>query len=65
MTTEIKYETPEGYTIIANRIVLMLVKTDAVGDNPAVYAVCTIADGEQELLRRFHEQNIGEQDEKR
>jgi hypothetical protein len=47
-------EIPDGYTIIANRVALMLVKTEQVGNNPGVHAACYIQDGEQELLRRFY-----------
>ena len=54
---------PDGYKIIANRVVLMLVRKDG-GDNPGVRAVCRIEDGEQELLRRFYKQcNQEEQEE--
>ncbi len=61
MDNKIEYKIPDGYTVIANPIVLMLVKPDEVGNNPGVHAVCKIADGEQELLRRFYEQNESEE----
>jgi len=47
---------PDGYNIITNSVMLMLVKSDQIGKNPGVHAVCPIADGVRELLRRFYEQ---------
>jgi len=46
---------PDGFTIIENSMVLMLVKSEDVGKNPGVHAVCWIAEGEQRLLQRYYD----------
>lgn len=57
-----KLKVPDGYTIIANRTVLMLVKTEELEDNPGVHAAIYIKEGEQALLQRYYRQQR-EQDE--
>ena len=49
---------PDGYEIIANQVVFMLVKSEQVGHNPGVHAVCRLKDGVRELLKRYYDSQL-------